>query len=101
MSDFSRKRVAIFVDAGFFIRIFTKAVDPDMNMEPKKLAKKMWKYWIRHVDRKNGEQLYRIYFYDCPPLECNGEHPITGQKINFSNSKITKYKNDLHRELRQ
>ena len=60
--------VAIVVDAGFFIRYFTKIVDPDMNMDPSDVAKAMWKYWVRHVHRNNGEQLYRIYFYDCPPL---------------------------------
>lgn len=40
----SRRTVAIFVDAGFFNRIFTSAVDPEMKMVPEDLAKKMWHY---------------------------------------------------------
>ncbi|WP_155275459.1 hypothetical protein [Gallibacterium anatis] len=47
-----KRKVAIFVDAGFFIRIFTSKIDPEMKMSPEKLAKEMWRYWIRHVDRR-------------------------------------------------
>lgn len=93
------RTVAIFVDAGFFIRLFTEKVDPNMMMSPEKLAKEMWRYWIRHVDRKNGEQLYRIYFYDCPPLMDKAQHLITKQELNFANSEITKYKVALHQNL--
>ncbi len=95
----SHRTVAIFVDAGFFNRIFTSHVDPDMVMAPEELAKKMWHYWIKHVDRKNGEELYRIYFYDCPPLHHKAHHPITSKQIDFAKSNITKYKNQLHEAL--
>lgn len=95
----AQKTVAIFVDAGFFTRIFTSIADPDMTVDPKRLAKAMWHYWIKHVDRKNGEELYRIYFYDCPPLSHKAHHPITNQLIDFSKSDITKYKNELHEAL--
>lgn len=94
-----KRKVAIFVDVGFFIRLFTAKIDPDMTMSAKKLAREMWRYWIRHVDRHNGEELYRIYFYDCPPLTNKVQHPITGKEINFANSEITKYKQALHENL--
>ncbi|MCW7555070.1 NYN domain-containing protein [Endozoicomonas gorgoniicola] len=94
----SRRTVAIFVDAGFFNRLFTKLVDPEMTMDPAELAKKMWHYWIQHVDRRN-EDLYRIYYYDCPPLTHKVHHPITNKQIDFSKSDITKYKNKLHDAL--
>ncbi len=95
----SSRTVAIFVDAGFFNRIFTTFVDPKMEMEPEELAKKMWHYWIKHVDRNNGEKLYRIYYYDCPPLSHKAHHPITKVQIDFSKSNITKYKCALHEAL--
>lgn len=69
-----------------------------MKMSPEKLAKEMWRYWVRHVDR-NNEELYRIYFYDCPPLMNKVQHPITGKELNFANSEITKYKLALHDHL--
>ncbi len=94
-----KTRVAIFVDAGFFVRLFTTKIDPKMSMPASKLAKEMWRYWIRHVDKSNNEELYRIYFYDCPPLQNIAQHPITMQDIDFSKSDITKYKNELHNEL--
>lgn len=94
-----QRTVAIFVDAGFFTRIFTKHADPDMRAEPEKLAKAMWHYWIKHVDRKNGEELYRIFFYNCPPLTNKAHHPITNRLLDFSKSEITVYKNQLHDAL--
>ena len=95
----SGRTVAIFVDAGFFVRIFTKKIDPEMKMDPEKLAKEMWHYWIRHIDKSKSECLYRIYFYDCPPLVNKTVHPITNQTIDFSKSEITRYKNALHEAL--
>ncbi len=95
----AQRTVAIYVDAGFFTRIFTSIADPDMSVKPEQLAKAMWHYWIKHVDRKNGEELYRIYFYDCPPLSHKAHHPITNKLIDFSKSNITKYKNKLHESL--
>ena len=95
----AQRTVAIFVDAGFFNRNFTKIADPDMTVEPERLAKAMWHYWIKHVDRRNGEELYSIYYYDCPPLSHKAHHPITNQLIDFSKSDITKYKNKLHENL--
>lgn len=94
-----KRTVAVFVDAGFFVRKFTKIADPKMTADPKRLAKAMWHYWIKHVDRKNGEELYRIYFYDCPPLTHKAHHPISNRLIDFSKSEITKYNNAFHEEL--
>lgn len=93
------RKVAIFVDAGFFTRIFTSKIDPNMTMLPEKLAELMWRYWIQHVDRKNGEKIYRIYFYDCPPLQNKAQHPIIKQEINFAKSNITQYMTALHQAL--
>lgn len=95
----SGRTVAIFVDAGFFLRIFTKHVDPEMKMDSEALAKKMWHYWVKHVDKSKGESLYRIFFYDCPPLTNKTTHPITNQTIDFAKSEITKYKSALHEAL--
>lgn len=94
-----KRTVAVFVDAGFFVRKFTRIADPEMNADPNQLAKAMWHYWIKHVDGKNGEELYRIYYYDCPPLSHKAHHPITNRLIDFSKSDITKYNNALHEEL--
>ncbi|QIR07982.1 hypothetical protein [Salinivibrio costicola] len=57
----SRRTVAIFVDAGFFNRIFTSAVDPEMKMVPEEFAKKMWHYWIKHVDNSFPRSCVGMY----------------------------------------
>lgn len=70
-----------------------------MQLSAQELAKKMWQYWMHHVDRKNGEELYRIYYYDCPPLTDFHHHPITNKQINFAKGETAKYKNALHEQL--
>ncbi|TBR42796.1 NYN domain-containing protein [Marinomonas agarivorans] len=94
-----QRKVAIFVDAGFFTRKFTKLIDPDMSVHAEALAKAMWHYWIKHIDSKKGEHLYRIYYYDCPPLSHKVHHPLTNQLIDFSKSAISQYNKALHTAL--
>lgn len=81
--------------------MFTKKVDPKMEISPQELAKKMWGYWMRHVDKEKSEELYRIYFYDCPPLQKIYHHPITNKQIDYSKSNTTQYKKALHEALLQ
>lgn len=96
-----RKTVAIFVDAGFFTRYFTKIIDPNWEMPAEDLAHEMWAYWMKHVERKYDEEIYRIYFYDCPPLEDIHHHPLLNKQIDFSKGKTAIYKNALLNALRK
>ena len=43
--------------------------------------------------------LYRIFFYDCPPLEKKMHNPITGKSIDFSKSKEAVFRKELHQRL--
>ena len=81
-------KTAIFVDGAFFIK---RAMRIFGRVEPDDLANKLWSYSLRHIypmhdikksalkpdarDRRETadfhyalEHLYRIFFYDCPPL---------------------------------
>ena len=75
-------KTAIFVDGAFFIKRAYAIFGP---LEPKELADKLWTYSLIHLyphrSHKNArkfrdedfhyamEHLYRIFFYDCPPLQ--------------------------------
>ena len=53
---------------------------------------------IGHLDGRK-EDLYRIFFYDCPPLSKKAHNPISGNAIDFSKTDEFHFRTGLHREL--
>ncbi len=94
---------AIMVDGAFFIqrarRIYGKQSAED-------LSKTLYTICIAHLTQKThqGERkadLYRIFFYDCPPLSKKVHHPLTGGAQDFSKSPNSQWRLELHEELRK
>lgn len=48
-----------------------------------------------------NEQLYRILYYDCMPLDIKIMHPITGKQIDFSQTKTALFRNQFILELKK
>lgn len=48
---------------------------------------------------KLSHDLYRIFFYDCPPLTKKMHNPISKKAVDFSKSKEAIFRNQLHQEL--
>ncbi len=94
-------RVAILVDLGFFLPRYRTLIEGDANPShtAKQVATTLFRTAERHVAREHGEQLYRIFVYDCKPLDKKAHHPITGKAIDFSRTPLFTFRNDLHREL--
>jgi uncharacterized LabA/DUF88 family protein len=46
-------------------------------------------------------ELYRIFFYDCPPLEKKLHNPITKKSLDFGKSDEATFRYELHALLRQ
>ena len=40
--------------------------------------------------------LYRIFYYDCPPMTRTITHPLTGENVDYSLKPGTKWSNDLY-----
>ena len=111
-------KTAILIDGGFIIQRFRKVWETK-SYDGKRAARWVFAYALRHLhDRrvhpKNGDasekrksqndaihQLYRIFFYDCPPLEKKLHHPITKKSIDLSKSKEAQFRNQLHCELKR
>ena len=64
------------------------------------MAAEARRYCVRHVIRRNGERLYRIFFYDCPPLEKQAHQPISGQAVNFAKGTQAQFRRELHSALK-
>jgi uncharacterized LabA/DUF88 family protein len=77
------KQVTVMIDAGFFSKKFREAND---NMYP----------WAKHVVEfakncviKDEEELFRIYYYDCPPFEGIIKEPLSGKEIEYKSQPQT------------
>jgi uncharacterized LabA/DUF88 family protein len=97
-------KTAILIDGAYFIKRFRK-LHPASANDPKRTAEMAFRLSLLHLRDRNHEkhshELYRIFFYDCPPLEKKMHNPITKKCIDFSKSNEAIFRNSLHHELRR
>lgn len=110
------EKTAIFIDGAFFIKRAQRIFGAQT---PTNLADLLWRYALRHVqptafkyDKNHPDEadaafhysldhLYRIFFYDCPPLQKKMHHPVTKQCIDFSKSERGKWRLAFHEALKE
>jgi uncharacterized LabA/DUF88 family protein len=91
---------AILIDGGFFLyrHYALRGSSP-----PKTVASDvhwMCRQHLQHdLKHDRSRKLYRIFFYDCPPLAKKVHNPVTGKSIDFSKSKTAIWRSEFHREL--
>lgn len=75
---------AILVDGGFYRR---RAVYLWGKKDAEARATELFTYCLMHLkDKYETRDLYRIFYYDCPPLEKTLYHPLTKQQIRMGDS---------------
>ena len=90
---------AILVDGDFFLRRFRHLRG---KAAPQVVAKQL--HWMcrQHLkDGKRRRRLYRIFFYDCPPLKHKVHNPVSGHALDFSKTKTALWRLAFHDELRK
>lgn len=96
-------KTAILVDGGFYLR---KAKKYFGEMSAKEAAAKLHNYCIEHIKSQNANpnhnktSLYRIFYYDCPPLNKKIYHPFLGKQIDYSKSELYQFMTNFHKELK-
>ncbi len=93
-------KTAILIDGGFYRKI-TK--DFKKGLAPKDSADYLMKYCLKHLRHKNEQDdvLYRIFYYDCPPLGKKLTHPLTKRLIDLSRTDIYKWNTEFLKEMRK
>ena len=82
-------KVAVLVDGGFYKKRVQTIYG---ELSPEALAENLLSQCYAHVKKhsnKDGGELYRIFYYDCPPLQKKVKHPLTGEMIDFSKKQST------------
>ena len=92
-------RTAILVDGGFYRRRAQKAFG---DITAQKRAIELANYCKRHLD-SHGEHndLYRIFYYDCPPTAKRIFHPFLQKQIDLSKSDLYIWMNQFLDELKK
>ena len=86
---------AILVDGAYFLKRYRWTYGRDHT--PSVVAKNLFTMSIEHLDDRND--LYRILFYDCPPLSKKAHNPVTGKAIDFTKTPTYRFRTQLHKEL--
>lgn len=92
------KRVAVLIDGGFYRKRY-REIYKGMPTDPKELAKKLYGMAMAHAG--NMDDLYRIFYYDCPPLSKKAHNPVSGRAIDFSKEPQALYMNQYLEELKR
>lgn len=100
--NFMKKKTAILVDGGFFLKRYRNLIGAK-NLEPNKTANDLWTMCIKHLDQAGGEKydLYRIFYYDCLPYDKKQHNPVTGKAIDFAKTEQYKFQLSFFEELRR
>lgn len=92
---------AILIDGAYFIKRFRR-IEPHNSYNAERMADMACRYALMHlVEKTIKHPLYRIFFYDCPPVEKKMHNPITKRSVDFSKSKEAIFRRELHERLRR
>lgn len=92
---------AVLIDGAYFIKRF-RQIEPHNAYNASRAADMAFRYALMHLDEKTVRHpLYRIFFYDCPPLEKKMHNPISKKSIDFSKSDEAIFRKELHEQLKR
>ena len=94
-------KTAILVDGGFY-KNRAKYLFGDKS--PQDRAIELERYCHAHLyEGKNSErpELYRIFYYDCPPLSKKAYHPFLKKQIDLGKTDSHKWMTDFLEELKR
>lgn len=93
-------KTAILIDGGFYRKRAHKLWGKKSAEER---ADELYRYAFRHLDKKDGplrRNLYRILYYDCPPVQSTVYHPLLKKNIDFGKEETYAWTLDFFNALK-
>lgn len=87
------------VDGGFFIKRYNNQYNKEKQQTAQQVVDNLYTLAHSHVGGEN--YLYRIFYYDCHPLEKRVHNPITNRCIDFGSSPEAKFRKEIFELLKQ
>ena len=98
-NSFPPVKIAVLIDGGFFIKRFNQLYNKDGKMTGKQVADHLYTMAMKHVGRSNT--LYRIFYYDCFPLNKKVHNPVTKRLLNYASTPQYSFRMELMEALKQ
>lgn len=91
-------RTAILVDGAFYRK---RAYSLLGDKTPEDRANELEAYCKRHIKDENLDTatLYRVFYYDCPPMDKHVYHPLTKKALDFSKTNDYQWAIQFFKEL--
>ena len=91
-------KVAIMIDGGFYRQRAYKLFG---EVSGKQRADELEEYCRKHLnDKRENRELYRIFYYDCPPISKKLYHPLLKKQVDFSKTPLYDWMNEFLSELK-
>lgn len=91
------EKTAILVDGAFYRR---RAFYLFGDKNPEDRANELVEYCCRHLTNGNyRNDLYRIFYYDCPPMEGNLYHPLLQKAVQMKKTQVYRWTNSFFEAL--
>jgi uncharacterized LabA/DUF88 family protein len=95
-------KTAILVDGGFYRK---RAAYLWGKKTPELRASELNAYCVAHIkdtkEWKDERYLYRVFYYDCPPLKKTVYHPFLKKNVYFEKSDTYSWANDFFNALKE
>src|SRR5574337_863350 len=98
-------RTAFLVDGGFFLKRYYRLQG---SRPPRDAARALHRMCLDHLSEKSRDgksrrvsDLYRIFYYDCPPLMNKAHNPLTRQPVDFSRTPLAGWRLQFFEELKK
>lgn len=91
-------KTAIFIDTAFVVGRLRQYLPKDDYYHASKMVENIIQMVLKHAQHTEGE-LYRLYFYDCPPITKKVHKPISRELLDLSKSQEALFRNELHQLL--
>lgn len=98
MNTQTTRKTAILVDGGYYRR---RAIELwGKSKTAAERAEELYNYCFLHLTKPTEPRdLYRIFYYDCPPMMKEMTHPLIGEKMKYAEMAGTKWMNAFFEEL--
>lgn len=92
-------KTAILIDGGFYRK---RAKHFTGEKTPAERADELFEYCCRLLsDGRENRQLYRIFYYDCPPVDKNVYNPLTKKSVRLKDTEEYKWTMEFYNELKR
>ncbi len=90
-------KTAILVDGGFYRK---RAAYLWGHKTAEQRAKELQAYCQAHI-KNQASELYRVFYYDCPPSEGQAFHPLKQTNVNLKKTDTYSWTVTFHQELKK